>query len=497
MSINKNSKMDVEDLDDFVEVAQTVNALVLSVAPKYKHIGVESALTTTQACVTVKARELPEDDSEHARAPVDIVVALDVSGSMRGNKLKLCKLTLKMLLRTLNSKDKFGLVSYASDARVDIPVQSMSPKNKENSLKAIEGLTDRGCTNISAAIGLASQEIKTIMNPNEVQTIFLLTDGLANEGICDDDGLVELTRNCLTAKNKLTVPDAKYEASPITMHTFGYGSDHNANLLQQISEATHGGSYYFVESDSAVGSAFGDALGGVLSVVAQNVVITIKSCENNQISKVFHDRSILREDGSYTVDMGDFYSEETRDCLFEFCLIIPSEGGVSNNPMPHAYISMAYTDTIQKIPIVTNGTPIVCSINRPSGGEISTPDHYIKTQWLRITAVEEMKVAETLARERNYEGARKRMSEWKTMAKQECKEDNTLTRDPTVNQLFEDMNMCEDEFECDNTYRKKGAQSIHVRIQSHHNQRCAESSASNSSAYRTATKAKFSNKFSG
>ena len=47
--------MDNDDLDDFVEVVQTANALVLLVAPKYKNIGVESSLTTNQACLTVKA----------------------------------------------------------------------------------------------------------------------------------------------------------------------------------------------------------------------------------------------------------------------------------------------------------------------------------------------------------------------------------------------------------------------------------------------------------
>lgn len=56
----------------------------------------------SQICATVKASELPAGD-EFARASVDIVVALDVSGSMRVEKLDLCKMTLNLLLRELRT----------------------------------------------------------------------------------------------------------------------------------------------------------------------------------------------------------------------------------------------------------------------------------------------------------------------------------------------------------------------------------------------------------
>lgn len=179
--------------DDSASASQQ-NPLSLKVTPKHKTVGVDSAVTSNQVVATVTARDLPSDDQ---RAAVDIVVALDVSGSMRGSKLQLCKRTLGLLLRTLGAGDRFALVTYASDVRVDIPVREMNEANKKTAIAAIEGLTTRGCTNISAAIGMAFQEMRQIRAPNKVQTIFLLTDGIANEGICDDDGLVELSRNCL------------------------------------------------------------------------------------------------------------------------------------------------------------------------------------------------------------------------------------------------------------------------------------------------------------
>ena len=51
--------------------------LEFQVAPLRQSIGLKSSQVTTQVCASLKGRELSEKDS---RSPVDIVVALDVSG---------------------------------------------------------------------------------------------------------------------------------------------------------------------------------------------------------------------------------------------------------------------------------------------------------------------------------------------------------------------------------------------------------------------------------
>jgi hypothetical protein len=133
---------------------------------------------------------------------------------------------------------------------------------------------------------------------------------------------------------------------PITMDCFGYGADHSATLLSELATAASG-SYYFVENDSSVGTAFGDALGGVLSVLAQNVVLNIKVAPEGaplgaEIVSVLHKGALERENGAYSVvTVGDLFAEETRDVLFEVKLANPST--VSLAPVPHVIVSMAYT----------------------------------------------------------------------------------------------------------------------------------------------------------
>ena len=69
------------DVDDYMQHEHTTTepTLEFSVTPHRKTIGIRSSEVITQICATIKACELPVGK---CRAPVDIVVALDVSGSM-------------------------------------------------------------------------------------------------------------------------------------------------------------------------------------------------------------------------------------------------------------------------------------------------------------------------------------------------------------------------------------------------------------------------------
>lgn len=141
--------------------SNTVPVLIVTTAPKHDKIGVDSTMKTTQVCVNLKACDLADDDSQ--RAPVDIIVALDVSGSMSGSKLDLCRRTLLLLLRVLFSKDRFGLIiCYAENSVIEVPVQKVSKANKKSCMEKIQGLRTRGCTNLSSAVGLAFQEMTQI-----------------------------------------------------------------------------------------------------------------------------------------------------------------------------------------------------------------------------------------------------------------------------------------------------------------------------------------------
>lgn len=518
-------------IEDFVQVMDIDNddvsedeALIMKITPRNDTIGLDSPQKSTDFCATVTARSLPEDDNS-ARAPVDIVVALDVSGSMQGKKLELCKETLLLLLRELSSEDRFGLVTFGNQAELKIPTRKLTPANRSYALAKIKGLATSGMTNMSGGIGLATNEIRAVESPHEVRTIFVLTDGHANVGVSDKEGIVELTKGCIGGGGGVVGSDSsdnsKSNKGPISIHCFGYGTDHDREMLRDISQTTEGGSYYFVDNDSNVLSAFGDALGGILSVVAQNVVVSINIPEKAQelgvsILNVKHEKASKQQDGSYCVNLGDFYSEESRDIIIETTLSRKGndDTNMTDDIVPHLTMNVSYLDTIQKklVSALFANRPITASISRPDGTDISPANVHVALQCIRIKTTQVISAAEKFAERNQLDMAKSTITNFKNTLQQEATDLGELSN-PLIVQLLTEFDTILSGLTSRSEYMVVGSKYMQQRIQTHTYQRCSESVAESSvlcgalsvdgvsktvsrNVYRSRKKAAFASKFS-
>jgi len=59
-----------------------------------------------------------------------------------------------------------------------------------------------------------------------------------------------------------------------SIHTFGYGSDHDAKLMNEMAEVKNGG-FYFVEREDSIPQAFSNCLGELMSVFADNINVIL------------------------------------------------------------------------------------------------------------------------------------------------------------------------------------------------------------------------------
>jgi len=483
---SKNSLNDdcSDSSESFVSVVNSIKianetSLDLKITPRHDAIGLEAEHIETHFCATVTARDLPEDD-DSMRASVDIVVALDISGSMFGKKLELCKETLTLLLRELSARDRFGLVTFGDEGKIQIPSKNLTKYNKGSAIAKIKSLTTSGCTNLSGGIGLAAQELQAIESPNEVQTIFLLTDGLANRGISDRKGIIQLTKGCFVSGK---------DQAPLATHCFGYGSDHDTEMLRDISQVTEGGSYYFVEKDSDVSSAFGDALGGILSVVAQNATLTFNASNEFgiRINSIMHDKAVKQEDGSFTVDIGDFYAEESRDVVCSIALASGSEFGLK--AVPHISVSMTYMDTINKKLAKCKATE--GSILRPNGVEVSQVNKHVALQYIRVSTTNVIADAEKMASAGNRVDAKSKIN---AQIKYLSRESTTFGKpDPLISQLLSELNLILSGLSSHDVWKSKGSSYMNSCYQTNTRQRCFESSGGHST-YSTSKKTTYSRK---
>mmetsp|Transcript_69362 Transcript_69362/g.104610 ORF Transcript_69362/g.104610 Transcript_69362/m.104610 type:complete len:534 (+) Transcript_69362:54-1655(+) len=489
-------------------------ALTMEATAQNAAVGFFSNQKTAKICVTIKA--MIDELADTSRAPVDLMAVLDKSGSMAGDKLSDCKSTMEHVCKYLTSKDRLGLVSFSYNAVLEIPACFMTPENKEMLKLKTKAIQAGGGTNLSGGLSLAAMEMAQTEKPNQIRSIFLLTDGYANSGIRNTGDLVTMVRNFnlddLPAINEMAIEEgygaaAEEEAAsgqqvpprivvrntkPVSLFCFGYGGSHNSEMLRSISDATPGGAYYFVERDSDVSTAFGDAMGGLLSVVGQSAYVHISvppeaKLQGVKILKVHHKEAIKRSDTAYTVNVGDFYAEESRDVLFEVQL---STSAPTAEPVPHVRMTLNYMDTVNKKAAAFG--PVECRIQRPPNDEVAAPNEHVEVQWLRIQTAQAIEDADAQARGSNLSGARSRLQSAMSLitASPVYSADS-----PIIFAMQTDVQDVLNGFRSAEQYRSVGTHCAANKGAYMSKQRCMESRASTYNVFRSSKKAKMSMDF--
>jgi len=250
--------------------------------------------------------QAPEFESENSpsRAPIDLVIVVDKSGSMAGEKLALVKETLLFLLTQLKDEDCLAVVTYDTDVTTPIPLCPLNKENRDRITDFVNLLRDGSCTNLCGGLLQGIKEIKGRKQKNEIASILLFTDGLANEG-------VTVTAQIVNQENALL---SSIEAA-CTVFTFGFGADHDQNMLKAIAENGKG-LYYYLKSPDDIPISFADCIGGLMSVVAQNITVKVEPLNGSVCQNYFCKYPSSLEDKHVTVfRMGDLYSEESRSIV--------------------------------------------------------------------------------------------------------------------------------------------------------------------------------------
>lgn len=157
----------------------------------------------------------------------DVVLVLDTSGSMEGEKLEQAQSALTFVLDHLNPNDRFNVVAFSTGVR------SFSSKLEPLSAVAearrfVQNLRAEGSTDINRALleALAGLDKDT----NRPAIIIFLTDGLPTSGVVEPDLILNSVSQA-AAKNVRIFP-------------FGVGDDVDTFLLDSLAREQRGASAY-------------------------------------------------------------------------------------------------------------------------------------------------------------------------------------------------------------------------------------------------------------
>ncbi|HYP99015.1 MAG TPA: VIT and VWA domain-containing protein [Polyangiaceae bacterium] len=149
----------------------------------------------------------------------DYVYVLDFSGSME-SKLATLKQAVIDALASLGPEDRFRLVGFADNAFDITPgLQNVTAANLATASAALKASGVQGGTNLYNGLSAGLKD----HDPERVTTVFLVTDGVANEGIVSAPDFVAMQREC-----------------DLRIHGFLMGNSANWPLMEVITESSGG-----------------------------------------------------------------------------------------------------------------------------------------------------------------------------------------------------------------------------------------------------------------
>lgn len=283
--------------------------------------------------------------SQDSRTPVDLVTVLDVSGSMSGTKLALLKRAMGFVIQNLGPSDRLSVIAFSSTARRHFPLRRMTETGKLEALQAVNSLVSSGGTNIAEGLRKGFKVMVDRKWKNPVCSIMLLSDGQDTYTISG----TSMTRPQADYKSLLPTSINRNGGTGfcIPVHAFGFGSDHDAASMHSISEIS-GGTFSFIEAEGVIQDAFAQCIGGLLSVVVQELQVKVECLhprlEIGSIQAGSYKSSIMANAIMGFVDVGDLYAEEERDFLVT--VNIPVDG--TSDEMSLLKVSCTYRDPMTK-----------------------------------------------------------------------------------------------------------------------------------------------------
>jgi Ca-activated chloride channel family protein len=170
-----------------------------------------------------------EGSWKEVRKRARVLMVLDVSGSMSGQKLDLMKRGAAAGLDLFLDDDDLGVWAFGTD-RFDIA--DLGPVGpRRNALNAsVRGLIAAGGTRLYDTTREAVLRVASSVDPHHISAVVVLSDGVNTHGSSDLEALLRDLRSA-TAETR------------VRAFTIAYGADADRSILQRIAEATRGASY--------------------------------------------------------------------------------------------------------------------------------------------------------------------------------------------------------------------------------------------------------------
>ncbi|XP_016560873.2 E3 ubiquitin-protein ligase WAV3 isoform X2 [Capsicum annuum] len=225
------------------------------------------------------------------RAPIDLVMVLDVSAKMKPQNIQMMKRAMRLVISSLSSSDRLSIVAFSTTSKRLLPLRRMTSSGKRSARRIVDAIValDGTGTSASDALKKAAKVLEDRRERNPVASIMLLSDNpnqrsTATTTISTNQRYQSSIVSTCTRFNNLEIP----------VHSIGLNQSNEETFTKFIGRKLN-----FVVQDLKVQLGF-------VSGSAPAEVAAVYSYTNRPASL-----------GSGSLRLGDFYAEEERELLVE------------------------------------------------------------------------------------------------------------------------------------------------------------------------------------
>ena len=352
---------------------------------------VQGETSTLYLDVSIKPPLL--DNALVAQRATDIIVILDRSGSMSGeNKMPYAKTAIRELLSRLDEHDRFALVSFANNATTHYPLTTVDTGQRQQLLTSINNIRAGGGTNLGEGIIHAARLLNGSEAQSRARKVLLLSDGQANQGITDLNGLGNIVTQITQQESVLSA--------------IGMGLDFNETLMSSL--ADYGmGSYAYLENLAGLGEIFTQNLNATRHISAANSQLIIELAPGIELLDAGGYPISLDTNNRYSIKTGQLLSNRTKKFVMTFRVTAQDAGRISLGKM-----QLVYDGQYQDIAQQQLSLAVVEAEHRQEAVASIDADVY-KSSWLRNNLGRMQKKLSHWVREGNKDKADKVIYEYR------------------------------------------------------------------------------------
>ncbi len=247
-------------------------------------------------------------------APTDLVVVLDRSGSMEGQPLETAKGAVRELVSQLAAGDRFALVSYASDASVDVRLEAVGAESRARWLARIDVLAAGGGTHMAGGLDAAHALVAAEQRAGRAPRVIVLSDGLANQGDYSLDGL--------------RARAGRARGGEYVLSSVGIGGGFDETVMSALADAGAGNFYYLPDFERLAG-VFRDEFAAARETIARGLAVRVAPAGGARLESASGYPLASAGDGALAFRPGDLFAGQERRVWLTFRAPTGSAGEVA------------------------------------------------------------------------------------------------------------------------------------------------------------------------